>query len=305
MSDLVSFEPWLRRSARWAMCVAALLAAGCSALPSRQDRQRHADEVAAVKGWRSAVIATESFDLLTYGPPAEAGPAQGGVLTVYIEGDGFAWVTSSQPSNDPTPREPVALQMAMAQPRGAAAYLARPCQYTMGVGASARACAQRYWTNGRFAEPVVQAESQALDELKRRHGASRLVLVGYSGGGAVAALLAARRTDVTALVTVAGNLDHHAWTTLHGVRPLDGSLNPIDEARRLKGLTQWHLVGGQDGVVPVAVARSFMGRLGDAPSTRLIVEPGFDHSCCWARQWPRLWESLTSVGPTPEGQPQP
>lgn len=287
------------------MWVAAVLTAGCSALPSRQDRQRHADELAVEKGWRSAVIVTDAFDLLTYGPGHEAGAARGGVLTVYIEGDGFAWVSASQPSDDPTPREPVALRMAMAQPRGAAAYLARPCQYTMGVGASARACAQRYWTNERFAEPVVQAESQALDELKQRHGATHLVLVGYSGGGAVAALLAARRTDVTSLVTVAGNLDHHAWTRLHGVRPLDGSLNPIDEARKLKGMAQWHLVGGQDRVVPATIARAFVDRLGRAPMAKVVVESSFDHSCCWASQWPRLWESLASGGFTLEHTPQP
>lgn len=291
-------DGWLRRLSPCVLGAAAILVAACSALPSRQDRQRHADEVVVAKGWRSSIIATDRFDILTYGPAPEARPAPGGVLTVYIEGDGLAWVTTSQPSDDPTPREPVALQMAIAQPRGTAAYLARPCQYTMGMRASARACVQRYWTNERFAEPVVQAQSQALDELKRRHGATRLVLVGYSGGGAVAALLAARRTDVLALVTVAGNLDHRTWTTLHGVRPLDGSLNPLDEAYKLTRLAQWHLVGGQDRVVPVQVARSFVDRLGDAPRARLMVEPGFDHSCCWASQWPRLWESLTSGGHT-------
>jgi hypothetical protein len=44
----------------------------------------------------------------------------------------------------------------------------------------------------------------------------------------VASLVAARRHDVVRLVTVAGNLDHLAWTTLHGVSPLTGSLNPAD-----------------------------------------------------------------------------
>ena len=280
---------WPRRAAGWALCVLALLAAGCSALPSREDRQRHADQLAAAKGWHSTIISTAPFDILTYGPPPGAGLGPAGLLTVYIEGDGFAWVSGTQPSDDPTPRDPVALQMALAQPEGAAAYLARPCQYTMAHDAAARACAQRYWTNERFASPVIQAESQALDELKRRHGAIHLILVGYSGGGAVAALLAARRTDVIALVTVAGNLDHRAWTGLHGVRPLDGSLNPIDDARQLTHLAQWHLAGAQDRVVPPQIARSFVERLGAAPRATLVVEPGFDHVCCWAREWPRLW----------------
>ena len=285
--------------------MAALVGAGCSALPSRQDRQRHADQIVASKGWRSAVIATDHFDILTYGPSPGAALGPEGTLTVYIEGDGFAWISGSQPSDDPTPREPVALQMALAQPQGEAAYLARPCQYTMGSSASARVCAQRYWTDERFAPQVIHAESQALDELKRRRGASRLILVGYSGGGAVAALLAARRTDVDALVTVAGNLDHRAWAGLHGARPLQGSLNPIDEAHKLVHLAQWHLAGAQDRVVPPQIARSFVERLGAAPMAVLAVEPGFDHACCWAREWPRLWAQLPIGGSTPWPLPQP
>ena len=271
----------------WCATTILILMTGCAALPSRQDRQKLADELAAPKGWHASVIATDSFDLLSYGPKASRD-----TLTVYIEGDGFAWVTASTPSDDPTPRDPVALRMALAQPHGTAAYLARPCQYTLAGSATARPCPQRYWTTARFAEPVVQAESQALDELKQRHGASRLVLVGYSGGGAVAALLAARRADVVALITVAGNLDHLAWTSLHGIRPLDSSLNPIDQAGHLVRLRQWHLVGEQDRVVPADLARAFVARQGSGAQATVIVEPGFGHACCWAQQWPRLWTSL-------------
>jgi dienelactone hydrolase len=271
----------------WCATAILILMTGCAALPSRQDRQKLADELAAPKGWHASVIATDSFDIQSYGPKASRD-----TLTVYIEGDGFAWVTASTPSDDPTPRDPVALRMALAQPHGTAAYLARPCQYTLAGSATARPCPQRYWTTARFAEPVVQAESQALDELKRRHGASRLVLVGYSGGGAVAALLAARRADVVALITVAGNLDHLAWTSLHGIRPLEASLNPIDQAGRLARLRQWHLVGEQDRVVPADLVRAFVARQDSDAQATVIVEPGFGHACCWAQQWPRLWTSL-------------
>lgn len=279
----------------WCATAILILMTGCAALPSRQDRQKLADDLAAPKGWHASVIATDSFDIQSYGPKVAPRLEQldpQGALTVYIEGDGFAWVTASTPSDDPTPRDPVALQMALAQPRGAAAYLARPCQYTLTGSATARPCPQRYWTTARFAEPVVQAESQALDELKQRYGASRLVLVGYSGGGAVAALLAARRADVVALITVAGNLDHLAWTSLHGIRPLEASLNPIDQAGRLARLRQWHLVGEQDRVVPADLVRAFVAKQGSGAQATVIVEPGSGHACCWAQQWPRLWTSL-------------
>jgi esterase/lipase len=46
----------------------------------------------------------------------------------------------------------------------------------------------------------------AVTALKRASGASRLRLVGYSGGGVMAMLLAARRDDVAQVVTIAAPL---------------------------------------------------------------------------------------------------
>src|SRR3546814_2839304 len=63
------------------------------------------------------------------------------------------------------------------------------------------------WTSARFSDGVIVSMSDALDRLKEEAGASSLDLVGYSGGGGVAVLLAARRRDVVSIVTIAGNLD--------------------------------------------------------------------------------------------------
>ena len=139
------------------------------------------------------------------------------VLTVYIEGDGLAWRTRSIPSTNPTPIDPVGLKLALAHPLGNAAYLARPCQYV--GGHTARGCDQSYWTNKRFAREVIESSNEALTTLKLEFGARHLQLVGYSGGGAVAALLAAKRDDVIRLVTVAGNLEHLAWTMVPFFEP--------------------------------------------------------------------------------------
>ncbi len=267
-----------------------LVLAGCSALPSLEERRAHADALAAAKSWQPISISTPSFKLLAYGPPSFRSEVS--ALTVYIEGDGLAWVTASQPSDDPTPREPVALQLALAQPGGYAAYLARPCQYTMAKNSPGPSCSRRYWTGARFSEPVIQAESQALDELKRRYGADRLVLVGYSGGGAVAALLASRRNDVIGLVTVAGNIDHAAWTRHHQVPALRESLNPIDDARTLTLMPQVHFIGENDTVVPPAIAYAYAARSGSDKLVKVVQVAGFAHACCWAQRWPILWTEL-------------
>src|SRR5690606_10192697 len=266
--------------------VAIFLLAFCSActtIPSLEERRAIADSIAADRNWEAGILAVRHFNLVAYAP-RQIRPAD--TLTVYSEGDGFAWVTGARHSSDPTPRDPMALRLALAQPFGNAAYLARPCQY---VGAGAPHCGQRYWTESRFSAEVVQSQSLALDSLKRRFGAQRLTLVGYSGGGAVAALLAARRGDVERLITVAGNLDHRAWTAYHGIQPLTGSLNPMDESNGLRGVRQWHFAGGKDTVIPPGLVQGFAQRFPADARPVVHVEPGFDHRCCWAEDWPRLY----------------
>ncbi|GAB1233908.1 alpha/beta hydrolase [Ferrigenium sp. UT5] len=210
-------------------------------------------------------------------------------LTVYIEGDGLAWLSRSQASDDPTPLNPIGLQLALRQPQGVAAYLARPCQYV--ESNDTKNCSATYWTGGRFAPSVIESSSQAVSFLKQRVGANKLVLVGYSGGGAVAALVAARRNDVIELVTVAGNLDHREWTRNHQVPALQGSLNPADEWQSLAEISQRHFVGEHDEVVSRSVADAYSARFPAAQKPSVITVPKFDHVCCWVAQWNTLWSS--------------
>lgn len=264
-------------AAGWAL--AALLLGGCAGIPSPAERLAEADRLAASQGWQRTWLEGGAFRLAAY-HPAIAAPT--GPLTVYLEGDGLAWISADQASVDPTPSDPLALRLAMAQGGDAVAYLGRPCQY---VGAAVTGCPQRYWTQQRFALDVVDATSQALDQLKRRFSAHRLRLVGYSGGGTVAALVAARRNDVDLLVTVAGNLDTAAWTAWHRVTALNGSLNPADETDALSRVRQHHFAGGQDRTVPPGLLTGFVSRLRASAPVRWQLEPTFDHRCCWEQAW--------------------
>jgi pimeloyl-ACP methyl ester carboxylesterase len=206
-------------------------------------------------------------------------------LVVYIEGDGFAYLNATQPAQDPTPVDPVALRLALAHPgAGPVAWLARPCQYT----ADRPTCVPAYWTDARWAPEVVDSAGMALDQLKRDTGAARLVLVGYSGGGALAALLAERRDDVAALVTVAANLDLDSWVRAHDLAPLSRSLNPAAGAAALAALPQIHVRGGRDTVVGPAILRAFMDRLPATAPARVLEIPDQDHAGGWADIWPNL-----------------
>lgn len=255
----------------------------CSTVPTPQDRVELADGLTDARGWVTALQPAGPFDLkIAFSERLVTNRH----LVVFIEGDGFAWRTRSRPSADPTPVNPVGLKMALNHPAGNAVYLARPCQYRQ------RNCESRFWTGARFAPEVIDAMGLALDGLKRRFGAEALTLVGYSGGGAVAALLAAERADVQRLVTVAGNLDHAAWTKHHRVSPLAQSLNPIDVAGALAGVEQTHFVGAEDRIVPPQLIEPYIASFDRERRPKLIVKAGFDHACCWAEEWASLWASI-------------
>ncbi|MBI3903490.1 MAG: alpha/beta hydrolase [Nitrosomonadales bacterium] len=267
------------------LCVLlSLLATACVDIPSPQARSQAAERLAAASNWQRLRLPTSQFVLAAYAPlniPATD------TLTIYIEGDGLAWITPSLVSPDPTPVKPIALELALRQPQGAAAYLARPCQFV--EAADAHGCAEKYWTTQRFSGEMVDAAGQAIAKLKRRFHARELVLVGYSGGGAIAALVAARRKDVSLLVTVAGNLDHRAWTQRHHISPLDGSLNPADEWKALLGVPQIHLVGGRDTVIDRSDTASYQSRFPENRRPAMQVIEDFDHACCWVERWPELY----------------
>lgn len=258
-----------------------LLLAACTSV-SPVARRETADTLASSHGWQALRLPVRDFMLAGYAPPAVTAD----VLTIYVEGDGMAWLSPSRPSDDPTPLRPVALELALLHSHGTAVYLARPCQYVQGD--ERRGCATPYWTDHRFSAEAVEAASEAIDALKQRYRASRLVLVGYSGGGAIAALVAARRQDVVRLVTVAGNLDPLAWTRLHDLPPLAGSLNPADAWQRLQDIPQVHFVGAEDTNVPQAVANAYAARFPADKRPDIRVIDGASHTCCWASRWPTL-----------------
>ncbi len=204
-------------------------------------------------------------------------------VTVYVESDGAPWRLPDEPPSDPTPLRPLVLRMAIADPSPAVAYLGRPCQY-LGREELLQ-CEPVLWMGGRFRDEAVAAMSLAVDRLKRIYGATEVNLVGYSGGGAMAALIAARRSDVSCLVTVAAPLDTRAWTDAIGVSPLSLSLNPADDADRLRRVPQTHFRGGRDKVVPSATTRRFLDH---APGATVIDKQSFDHRCCWDDEWKDL-----------------
>lgn len=213
----------------------------------------------------------------------KAPPGHAEALTVYIEGDGARWRAANLPPADPTPENPLSLRLAILDPGPAVAYIGRPCQY---LDEDALAdCDPALWTRGRYSEPALKMMSDALDALVHTTGARQLTLIGHSGGGAMAALLAEQRKDVACLASVASPLDIAAWTEAIGVSPLRTSINPFDGAARLLKVPQVHFTGAKDDVVPPETIARFLRAV---PQAREVRIEKFDHDCCWVDEWVKL-----------------
>jgi dienelactone hydrolase len=260
--------------------VAGLSACGTDFLVDGRTQARRAiDE----HGFQQAQVKADPFVLYTAFKGLDDADTR---LTVYIEGDGRSWTNRYSPPIDPTPANPIALDLAVRDEAPRVVYIARPCQYTR--DRDRRGCHPRYWATHRFAEEVIDATNQVVDHYKAAFAVREIELVGFSGGGAVAALIAARRSDVVGLTTLGAPLDHATWTRIHGVTPMTNSLNPADQARDLQDVPQVHLVGADDSTVPAEVVRAYQARMSDPSMTRIIVLENHDHTCCWVENWRSL-----------------
>lgn len=273
----------MSRSLSWVAVCGALGASllGCTSVPEPAVRAQVLGSIADKGGLE--VVSLPTTPPLTALVPRQ--PAS--FLTVYIEGDGYAWRTREWPSEDPTPIEPVAARLAVAHPFGAAAWLGRLCQY---ADAERTGCPVESWTTHRFSKGSHEVLSSGIDEIKRITGARSLILVGFSGGGAIAANLAAARQDVLALITVAGNIDLDAWAKAHGFPAFKDRVNPAEQGDRLRVLPQIHFAGYRDSVIPLNISESFLKRI--APVRGRLVIKDEAHQCCWPMKWPTYLREL-------------
>ncbi len=243
------------------------------------ERLKNAQQIADNQSMHGERLKTSIFQLQAWTRFKHSGKP----LRIYIEGDGFAWRSASKPSWDPTPYDPLPLMLSGLDDSPNVAYLARPCQY-VGVNEDAR-CEERYWTEARFSEEVIVAMNEAMNKLEDLAKAQKIELVGYSGGAAVAFLVAARRSDVISLRTVAGNLDPEAVNRHHHVSPLTDSLDPLNVLEKIKGIPQLHFVGDKDKVVPMDITQHFVSLLGKRACAEIVVNSDATHSHGWKERW--------------------
>ncbi len=205
----------------------------------------------------------------------------------YIESDGFINLKDRpfQISTNPTPLHPMLLKLAARDERPNIVYIARPCQYT--EPNLNPQCDQSYWMNKRMSEEVIYSINDAIGKI---NNSQKFSLVGYSGGGGIAVLIAARNKNVKDVLTIAANLDHVAFNKYHNARPMLGSLNPIDFASKIRDLPQLHVSGGRDETVPPFIGDKYI-----QVSNSLCVHQTIIEEVGHYKGWERVWEYILTL----------
>ena len=197
----------------------------------------------------------------------------------YIEGDGAAFNGKYKVSRNPTPRRQMFIKLAAMDDRPNVVYIGRPCQYTP-MELNPR-CNMQYWTNKRMSDDSVQAINEVINKVNNSH---KFSLVGFSGGGGIAVLVAAKNYMTKDIITISANLDHTAFTTHHGVTPMVGSLNPIEYAKQVSQIPQLHISGGKDKIIPPFIADRFVQKAASSCVKQKIFED-ISHQHGWHRVW--------------------
>lgn len=253
---------------------------GCSRnIPTPQKRLDIAQNIAKKNAFNVKIFKTKNFDIYSYS--TELSTCKD--INVYIEGDGLAWITSSIVSDNPTPINPLAFKLMVQDNSTCKLYLARPCQYVQ-----TSTCNEKIWTSHRFSKEVVDSYNEVLDKFEDKS----FKLFGYSGGGAIATLVSASRSDVSRLITIAGNLDTEFWTKKYYITPLYGSLNPANFSEKLNSIKQIHFIGGKDRIIDISIYKSYISKFENRENISHKVYKNFTHHNGWVEKWKSILEQF-------------
>lgn len=271
----------------WTCVLLVAAVSGCSNLSQRIES---AEQLALENGFHRKSYTTSLFSIVTF----QRSDRKGNVITIYIEGDGRAWINRRRVSTNPTPDNPVALKLAITDNSNNVVYLARPCQFL--VLNDEDNCSPEYWTSKRASTEVVTAINAVITQLKQEYRAEQIRLVGYSGGATLAAIISASREDVLDFRSVAGNLDIKAFTEYHGITPLHGSINPVSLGQELARVPQEHYYSSDDKVVTPALVEGYMTTLKQHDPNLTCLSSvrldGISHGYGWQAYWSRLGKEV-------------
>jgi hypothetical protein len=206
-------------------------------------------------------------------------------LHIYIEGDGRPWIYD-RIALDPGPFDPVVLSL-MQQDQSPSFYLGRPCYFQSKVSLSVQ-CTPDLWTRARYSKKIVDILIEALNSQSDLARYEEWILIGHSGGGTLAYLMAQELPQVKTVVAISSNLDLDAWVKKHQYAPLDWSLNPASLQNK-KSIRMFYLAGGKDKNVPLELNKTFLEQI----NAKIIYRADYNHVCCWKKEWIQILQMIS------------
>ena len=238
------------------------------------------------------VVNTPLFPIQTVGRVTDPSKP----LVVYVEGDGHVYEVGGKVSTDPTPLNPIGLQLSAIDRSPNVVYIARPCQYVGNIHDTSTSVSQCrdsvFWTSARYAPEVVQAISIAVDIWKAKLPSSAGIhLVGYSGAATITGILAGTRKDILSWRTIAGLVDWGSLLRSQGRKPYGRSMDVKVYRRILQNIPQIHYVGSRDKQIPGWILKGFLDTYVKGKCS-LIVSADASHSVGWLKPWANYWQKL-------------
>jgi len=202
-------------------------------------------------------------------------------LKIYIEGDGRPWIGGKHISKDPSSNALMMFDL-LQQTEGDRLYLGRPCYFKT----NDEHCHFNYWTSHRYSKEVVESMAQVIQQTMQLSNYKHAVIIGHSGGGVIATLLACILDFTPDIITLAANLDIDRWAEIHKWSPLTGSLNPSNLSSECKIENAFHFYGGKDKNVTLESVQSFFS----TGNANFVLLPDATHN-----NWPLFWEKIKQI----------
>jgi hypothetical protein len=247
-----------------------------------------AQRIAAPAWMVDRQINTGSFTLSAY----ERMHKRHAPADVYIEGNS----EDLKNLNGASPFNPVALHLSSRDKADNVVWLGRPCQFDA-IKAEGESCTAHFMSGKEYSAEVLEGYKNALNNIKYMYDISEFNLIGYNGGAAIAALLAAARDDVASLRTVAGVLNPPVTG--------EGLLSPIQFGEKLENIPQYHFIGDLDETANLTDIDAYMQALGSERCTNYEIVQDANHEEGWVNKWPDLLaKTPICSAPAPEPEPE-
>ena len=204
-------------------------------------------------------------------------------LTVYIEGDGLAWLDRFTPSSDPTPVNPVAFSLALKDKNDNVIYVSRPCQYLTSVH-----CKKKIWTSSQYSNKVLKIYEDILKKLFKEY--EEIHLVGYSGGAAIVIYLASlEELNIKSIRTIAGNINPDEISSILKLSGYNKTVNFFSLEDKIRNISQTHYYGTKDKVIPKELHDNYLLRNTDNKCVK-IQSVNATHNSGWDKFWDQNYQ---------------